>query len=162
VSAAQPDLPGTPFIPWRRFVALLASAESAIRAGQLDAEFLSQVRELSDLAIGPLATELAHDLALRQRWDAVFAHSDPELLRLDAAPLSPSFLTLAQARVRARLLIQEAEEYLSSGDELHPALSGFVAELQALEAAHDLPALYDGDWLDRLDAVIFAHKDLGE
>ncbi len=159
MSAAEADAP-TPFLARRRFLQLLTASEQAVAAGAVNRGYRELVRELSDLAIGPLAEELARDPALRQRWDVVFAHSDGDLRRHDAVPLSPSLLTPTQARLRAQALIESAESLLARG-QTGQTLAGVVSELQGLSVAFDLPTLYGGHsgWGDRVAVVVFAAKD---
>lgn len=60
------------------FLARLALAESAVASGRLDADFLKVVRELSELASGPMESTLARDTDLRQRFDVVWMHTDTD------------------------------------------------------------------------------------
>lgn len=70
-----------------RFLSRLALAEMLVQRGDLDAPFQGTVRELSDLALGPMASDLSRDVELRRRWDLVFAATDRPSEPADGVPV---------------------------------------------------------------------------
>lgn len=61
-----------------QFLSRLAQAEQMVADGSWGVHFLDAVAALSDMAIGPMESELDRDLELRRRWDRVWAQSDVE------------------------------------------------------------------------------------
>jgi hypothetical protein len=126
----------------QKFLQLLTAAEQAIEVGAINEGFLELVRELSDLASTELAQYLSVDRTMRNRLDAVWAVTDPEILR-------------TAARGKARALVEKAEGQADRD------VAGIVRELRALEKTHGLEVLYgdDADLGDRADLVIQGWKE---
>jgi hypothetical protein len=60
------------------FLTRLERAEEKVEAGRFDCEFYALVRELSDMAVGSMAQDLAGIPGLRRRFDRVWMFTDPE------------------------------------------------------------------------------------
>jgi len=127
----------------REFLELLSAAEQSLAAGSVNEAHLELVRKLSDLASTPVMTQyLSIDRTIRTRWDAVFAATDPEVLR-------------SAARSKMRDLVERGESCEDRD------LVGIAMELRSMEKVHGLDLLYgdDPDLGDRADLLIQGWKE---